>query len=73
MWKTSYISHDNTAVTTSNEGLKTTIAVRFKTPLVNRGKILSSYMGRVKKKSAILTYLLYSFKGERGFEKKIYI
>lgn len=46
MWKTSYISHDNTAVTISNEGPRTTIATGFKTLFAKRGKILPPYMGR---------------------------
>lgn len=48
MRKTSYISHDNTAVTISNEGLRATIAVRFKPLFAKTDKILPSYMGRVK-------------------------
>lgn len=69
-WKTSRISHDNTAVTISNEGLKTTLAMRFKTLFEKRGKILPCYMGRVlkKKHNANLTSLQFQ-EGDR-IEKK---
>lgn len=69
-WKISCISHDNTAVTISNEGLKTTLAVRFKT-LFAKLQVTWKELKKKKKHNANLTSLHFQ-EGDR-IEKKIYI